>query len=112
MLLNERLQELRLNKNISKRELSLFLNLEQSTYGKYELGQRQPSLDTLLKLASYFEVSTDYLLGCTDSPTPHNTLKKLSNLQKMNLLVSELDLDIMSKKTINNFLQLNLDERL
>ncbi|MDR1761671.1 MAG: helix-turn-helix transcriptional regulator [Bacteroidales bacterium] len=66
MVLHERLAQLRKEKEISKRELSFLLNLEQSTYGKYELGKRQPSLEVLQKLADYFNVSTDYLLGNTD----------------------------------------------
>jgi transcriptional regulator with XRE-family HTH domain len=44
--------------------------LEQSAYGKYELGQRQPSLGVLQRLSNYFGVTTDYLLGNTDDLTP------------------------------------------
>ncbi len=69
MILSKRLAELRCQKNLSKREVSITLGLEQSSYGKYELGQRQPSLEILQKLANFFEVSTDYLLGGTDYST-------------------------------------------
>ncbi len=81
MTLSERLTELRNQKGLSKRELSLRFGLEQSTYGKYELGQRQPSLDVLQQLADFFEVSTDYLLGLTDNPSQKNedTKKSLTN---------------------------------
>ncbi len=68
-MINERLAELRQQKGVSRRELSFALGLEQSTYGKYELGQRQPSLEILQKLADYFDVSTDYILGKSEDPT-------------------------------------------
>ncbi|MCL2462254.1 MAG: helix-turn-helix domain-containing protein [Defluviitaleaceae bacterium] len=77
MGLGERLATLRKERGLSKRELSFALNLEQSTYGKYELGKRQPSLEVLQKLSSFFDVSTDYLLGkISESANPRNEVKK------------------------------------
>ena len=67
---NKRLEELRLKKQITKREAAKAFNVSESTYGKWELGQRKPDLEAIAKLAEYFEVSTDYLLGATDDPTP------------------------------------------
>jgi len=68
MLQTERLVQLRESKGLSKREMSSILKLEQSTYGKYELGHRQPSLEVLNEIARFFDVSTDYLLGNSESP--------------------------------------------
>ena len=68
MLVAERLSELRGKKNMSKKAVAAMLKLDQSSYGNYELGKRQPSLEMLNKLADYFQVSTDYLLGKTNSP--------------------------------------------
>ncbi|MDR2898816.1 MAG: helix-turn-helix domain-containing protein [Clostridiales bacterium] len=42
------------------------LEIDQTTYGKYELGTRQPSLSLLVKLAEYYNTSADYLLGRSD----------------------------------------------
>ena len=81
MILNERLAELRKKKDVSRRELSFSLNLEQSTYGKYESGQRQPSLDILQKIADYFNVTTDYLLGKSDVPNPHRDRTETTALE-------------------------------
>ncbi len=115
MTLSERLTELRNQKGLSKRELSLRFGLEQSTYGKYELGQRQPSLDVLQQLADFFEVSTDYLLGLTDNPSQKNedTKKSLTNseaFETFNKELSKLDINIDDGKeleTILNFIKNN-----
>lgn len=71
----KRLEELRLKKGLTKREVAERFNIAESTYGKWELGKRKPDLETLSDLAAYFDVSTDYLLGQTDDPTPPNKKK-------------------------------------
>lgn len=62
----ERLRLLRTEKKLSLRELGEKLNLSFVTIGQYERGERQPDNDTLVKLADFFEVSIDYLLGRVD----------------------------------------------
>lgn len=56
-----RLKELR--KNISQQKVSNDLGISQKTYSTYETGTRQADYETLIKLADYFHVSLDYLLG-------------------------------------------------
>lgn len=63
----ERLRELRNEKKLSLRELADELDMSFVTIGQYETGKRQPDNDTLVKLATYFSVSTDYLLGRTNN---------------------------------------------
>ena len=70
VLLKERLAQLREVKGVRKKDVALILNIDQTTYGKYELGKRQPSLESLYKLAEYFNVTTDYLLGRSDNLNP------------------------------------------
>jgi len=62
----ERLKKLRERKKLSQQQLADRLKINRSTYARYELGQTQPDFETLEKLADFFEVSTDYLLGRTD----------------------------------------------
>lgn len=62
----ERLRELRNEKKLSLRELAQELNMSFVTIGQYETGKRQPDNETLVKLATYFSVSVDYLLGRTN----------------------------------------------
>lgn len=58
-----RLKELREVKGISQKELANYLNLTQVQISKYELGKNEPDLSTTKKIATYFNVTIDYLLG-------------------------------------------------
>ncbi len=61
-----RLKDIREDKDITQKTLSEYLNIKQNTYSQYETEQRQIPIDTLIKLALYFNTSTDYILGLTD----------------------------------------------
>ncbi|WP_242952403.1 helix-turn-helix domain-containing protein [Anaerocolumna xylanovorans] len=58
-----RLKELREHKGLTQKDLAHKLNLTQSTIAYYESGKKLPTVDTLLSLAKFFNVSTDFLLG-------------------------------------------------
>lgn len=66
----ERLKKLREEKELSQEELGKRFNLSQSTIAYYEVNKKQPSQNTLNKMADFFNVSIDYLLGRTDDPNP------------------------------------------
>lgn len=66
MCFGELLVQLRNNKKIFQKELASYLNVSIGTISNYENGIHTPDLSTLCKLADYFDVSTDYLLGRTD----------------------------------------------
>ena len=57
------IKSLRLEKGISQRELGKRLSVCNQTVSFWESGQREPDFDMLLKIAKYFDVSADYLLG-------------------------------------------------
>lgn len=63
-----RLKDLREDRDLKQRELAAFLNCSQQVYSNYELGQRDLPTDVLIRLADFYEVSTDYLLGLTSNP--------------------------------------------
>ena len=67
-----RIKDLREDADITQRELAEHLHIKQNTYSQYENGQRQIPLDILIKLAKYYNTSTDYLLGLTDQREPYN----------------------------------------
>ncbi|MBR2371285.1 MAG: helix-turn-helix transcriptional regulator [Clostridia bacterium] len=67
----ERLRKLREFEKINQTELAKELGISQNTYSQYETGARQPSLEMLIKLAEFYFVSTDYILGLTDNPEPY-----------------------------------------
>ncbi len=61
-----RLKKLRKDRNISQLKLALDLNMNQNTISRYENMEREADYETLVKIADYFNVSLDYLLGRID----------------------------------------------
>ena len=66
-----RIKELREDSDTMQKELATYLNVKQNTYSQYENEQRQIPLEALVKLAEYYNTSTDYLLGLTDERKPY-----------------------------------------
>ena len=62
-----RIKELRKKKGISQLRLATDLNTTQNTISRYETGEREPGIVELIKIADYFNVSVDYLIGRTDN---------------------------------------------
>lgn len=71
-----RLKEIREDLDITQTELADYLCIKQNTYSQYENGQRQIPLELLIKLARYYNTSTDYILGLTDEKTPYPASRK------------------------------------
>ena len=68
----ERLKEIRGGK--SQASVARELGLSQVVYGRYELNQREPNLDTLCRIGLTFGVSIDWLLGLPTRETPHHVM--------------------------------------
>ena len=66
-----RIKDLREDADLTQKEIADFLNIKQNTYSQYENGQRQLPLDALIKLAYYFDTSTDYILEVTNDRKPY-----------------------------------------
>lgn len=62
------LRELRKARHMTQVRLALELNMSQNTISRYETGEREPCLSDLIRIADYFNVSIDYLLGRTENP--------------------------------------------
>ncbi len=67
-ILAERLIDLRSQKRVSRREVAVTVGIVERTYMRYENGERDPDAPVLKKLADYYNVSADYLIGRTDNP--------------------------------------------
>lgn len=63
-----RMKEIRKARGISQLRMAMDLNMAQNTISRYETGEREPGITELVKIADYFRVSVDYLLGRTDNP--------------------------------------------
>ena len=67
-MFSERLKSLRIQHNLTQKQIAEFLGTSQPSYQNWEKGTRKPSRNTIQKIADFFNVSTDYLLGKTDIP--------------------------------------------
>lgn len=64
----KRIRDLREDNDLTQKEMSNILNCSQQVYSNYELGQRDIPTALLIKIADYYDVSTDYILGRTNNP--------------------------------------------
>lgn len=100
-MFSERLKELRDELNISQYKLSKDLNLSRSAISAYELNKRQPDFEILERIADYFNVSIDYLIGRSNSKTYdehvfHSDFESLSEkLETANPKVKKIVVDIL-----------------
>lgn len=85
MMFSDRLRWLRNRFGYSQAAMAEKLSISRMAYTQYESGHRQPSLDTLLRIAQVYDVSLDYLLGKSDL----SRLPRLSPHEKY--LVSQLE---------------------
>ena len=84
-MFNKRLKLLRQEKRLSQIELSKAILVGNKTISDYERGVSNPDFETLQKIASFFNVSTDYLLGKTDDRLPTPTSSPKDQLQGIKL---------------------------
>lgn len=66
-MLPERLKKLRLEKNLTQKQVAQSLKITQQAYGQWETGKLNPKKETIQMFADFFNVSVDYLLGNTDN---------------------------------------------
>ena len=67
----ERIRNLREDRDLTQQELADFLNCTQACYSHYESGRRDIPTEVLSRLADFYGVSIDYLLGRTNQKTPY-----------------------------------------
>ena len=58
-----RIRDMREDKDLTQKQIAEYLMCDQSLYSKYERGEREIPLNLLIKLADYYDVSIDYLVG-------------------------------------------------
>ena len=70
-ILSQRLRECRKEGRYTQREVSIYCDLTEKAYQNYELGTHEPKLSIIMRIAEFYKVSIDYLVGLTDDPTPY-----------------------------------------
>ena len=63
-----RLRDLREDMDLTQDQLVKILQMHKTTYTNYEQGKREPPFELIIKLAKFYNVSTDYIAGLTDNP--------------------------------------------
>ena len=67
----KRVYDLREDSDLTQKKIAEYLGIHPNVYRRYEKGAREFPLELIVKLADYYHVSTDYLLGRTDRPEPY-----------------------------------------
>ncbi len=65
----DRLTSLRIDNDVTQKEIAQLLNVKQSAISKYELKRARYKVEDIIILCKFFNVSADYILGLTDQPT-------------------------------------------
>lgn len=98
-MFSQRIKLLRKEKKLTQQNLADFLEVRRSTYGEYERGKIMPPYDKIQRLADYFNVSVDYLMGATNFKTLDEKIDTIAKRditdikQALNLLIEELEED-------------------
>lgn len=92
------LKQLRQQKGISQQVLADFIMVSQQSINKYENHNVEPDINTLIKIADYFDVSVDYLIGRTE-------VKHTAEI------LGYHDLDVLESKMINDYRKLNKTQK-
>lgn len=68
--MRNRIRDLREDNDLSQTQVAKMLGMSQTGYSKYETGENDIPTQVLIKLAKFYNVSVDYILGITDVSTP------------------------------------------
>jgi transcriptional regulator with XRE-family HTH domain len=72
-MFGKKIKELREKNSLTQKQFGELFNLSASAIHELEMGRRNLAKEKLLKLADYFDVSLDWLMGRTDNPQSHKT---------------------------------------
>lgn len=89
-MLNENIRSLRLSYNLSQVELASALGVSKQCISNWENDYIQPSVEMLIKIAKYFNVTTDYLLGLTGDNTVNMDGLTEKEIAHIKLLIADL----------------------
>lgn len=102
--LAETLKELRDHKGLTQEALSQELNIGRQTYSHYENGKRQPDLDTLCRIAAYYQISLDQLVITGLHPTNVDPFAGLPE-DYQHILRAYHSLSLESQKSFRDYLE-------
>lgn len=110
MKFGELLATLRKERGVLQKEVATYLNVTVATISNYEKGVHLPALDTLILLADFFDVSTDYLLQRTNYKSSMNVLNRhlTPDYTVCDLLNTVMELDARNTQALLDYAELLL----
>ena len=85
-MIGDTLKRLRTKKGLTSEELCSKIGIKGGSYRNYERNDRKPDYDTLVKLADFYGVTTDYLLGRPDAKPPEEPLDEFARKERLKSL--------------------------
>ena len=70
-ILSKRLKQCRKKTGLPQIKVAIYCDITERAYQNYELGIREPKLNIIMRIAQFYGVSIDYLVGLTDDPAPY-----------------------------------------
>ncbi len=105
-MLNEKIKNLRIVHDITQADLAKYLGVTPKAVSFYELGQREPSNETLVLLAKKFNVTTDYLLGLSEN----NENNRVLSSSEIDMIDKYRLLDEDDKKEITFIIDMKIEK--
>ena len=87
----ENFKKLRKSRNITQKELGAKIGLSKAVVSKYENGMGYPTYDVLIRIAQYFGVTTDYLLGVASGKTVDVSTLTDSQIDTIHQIIAEFN---------------------
>ncbi|GCL71752.1 XRE family transcriptional regulator [Paenibacillus naphthalenovorans] len=107
-MFSERLSKLREKSGLTQKELANRLGIARTTYSGYESGKREPDHQTLQKIADFFDVSTDYLLGFKEKDPVDKLIEylelELTDEEIMERMTFKIDNLTLSEEEVKEFI--------
>lgn len=107
MYWNDTLKQLREKSGKSMSSIANSLGIPKGTYASYEYGKREPNIEMLTKIAKFYDVSIDYILGRPNAKIPKNPIDEIETINEMekNLIKEWLALDENSRRSFLEMLK-------
>jgi transcriptional regulator with XRE-family HTH domain len=71
MMMRLKIRDVREDHDLTQQQVAAYLMCDQSLYSKYERGERDVPLNIMIKLAQFYKISIDYLVGLTENKRPY-----------------------------------------
>ncbi|MGO4496465.1 helix-turn-helix domain-containing protein [Paenibacillus sp. 2RAB27] len=100
-LFGERIRDLREKRNLKQDELALLIGKSRDNIASYETGRSTPPADALINMADVFKISTDFLLGRTEDPTPPKIDDELPSELEIKKRKFRMEMDDILRRSSN-----------